>query len=589
MKNEAGNEMTGYPSIDKPWLKYYSKTVEEFSPKTIYEYARKTLTQRYNEDCICYYGENIKSKDVLRQIDRCADAFWALGIREGDCVTICSPTFPETIYANIALNKIGAIANNIDPRNNVKALAEDINKVNSKAVIVLDLAVVKIRKIESEICTSNIIVISYGDSIPFIKQIPFNAVLRKKLKAKGIPSFTLKWKLRYCTWHKFLMEGKIAKAEISRDGDNCVAAMVRTSGTTGKPKSVMLTNKGAISLVEQYKTTDLNLKEGESLLNIMPQFIAYGWTFGVVMTTCLGIINIIVPQFDQKEFAQNIIKYHPNHLVAVPTHYINLMEDPQMEQIDFSGWLHSISAGGDKFLEQKENAFNKWLNKHNYSGKVIVGYGLTEMNSSVATRLHCCNVPTSAGIPLPQNIISIFKYDEGMQASTYELKYGEVGEICITGPSMMAGYYNDIEETQKIERLHDDGRVWIHTKDKGYMNKNGVLYVLGREKNMIIRPDGHNVWPIQMENVILHHEAVKDCCVVGIPCGQGELPRAVVVLKEQKNKERIERELREMCLQELPERDVPITYSFEEQLPLTDVGKIDVAAVRAHEIEKEIS
>lgn len=121
------------------------------------------------------------------------------------------------------------------------------------------------------------------------------------------------------------------------------------------------------------------------------------------------------------------------------------------------------------------------------------------------------------------------------------------------------------------------------------MDKNGVLYVLGREKNMIIRPDGHNVWPIQMENVILHHEAVKDCCVVGIPCGQGELPRAVVVLKEQKNKERIESELREMCLQELPERDVPITYSFEEQLPLTDVGKIDVAAVRAHEIEKEIS
>ena len=589
MKNEVKNEMTGYPSIDKPWLKYYSKTVEEFSPKTIYEYARKTLTQRYNEDCICYYGENIKSKDVLRQIDRCANAFWALGIREGDCVTICSPTFPETIYANIALNKIGAIANNIDPRNNVKALAEDINKVNSKAVIVLDLAVVKIRKIENEICTSKIIVISYGDSIPFIKQIPFNAVLRKKLKAKGIPSFTLKWKLRYCTWSKFLMEGKNAKAEISRDGDNCVAAMVRTSGTTGKPKSVMLTNRGAISLVEQYKTTDLNLKEGESLLNIMPQFCAYGWTFGVVMTTCLGIINIIVPQFDQKEFAQNIIKYHPNHLVAVPTHYINLMEDPQMEQIDFSGWLHSISAGGDKFLEQKENAFNKWLNKHNYSGKVIVGYGLTEMNSSVATRLHCCNVPTSAGIPLPQNIISIFKYDEGMQASTYELKYGEVGEICITGPSMMAGYYNDIEETQKIERLHDDGRVWIHTKDKGYMNENGVLYVLGREKNMIIRPDGYNVWPIQMENVILHHEAVKDCCVVGIPCGQGELPRAVVVLKEQKNKEKIERELREMCLQELSERDVPITYSFEEQLPLTDVGKIDVAEVRAHEIEKEMS
>ena len=372
-------------------------------------------------------------------------------------------------------------------------------------------------------------------------------------------------------------------------------AMVRTGGTTGAPKSVILTNDSALSLIEQYKATDLGLQRGQSLLNIMPEFIAYGWTFGVVMATSLGIKNIIIPQFDQNEFADNIIKYKPNHIVGVPTHYIYLSRDKKMENIDFSKFLTSISAGGDKFLEESEKEFNDFLHQHHYQKNVIVGYGLTERNSSVSTRLNKCNTIGSSGVPLVKNTISVFKFPEDKTSDVVneeEVKYKEYGEVCISGPSSMLEYYGNLEETNKVQKIHSDGRLWTHTKDRGYIDENGILYINGRTKNMIIRPDGHNVWPLEMENVILSHDKVQDCCVVGIPCStsiHGELPRAVVVLKKEyaNEKDKIEKELRTLCSSMLPERDVPITYSFRDSLPLTDVGKINSFEVQKMELNSE--
>ena len=357
----------------------------------------------------------------------------------------------------------------------------------------------------------------------------------------------------------------------------------------------MLTNDSALSLIEQYRATDLGLQRGQSLLNIMPEFIAYGWTFGVVMATSLGIKNIIIPQFDQNEFADNIIKYKPNHIVGVPTHYIYLSRDKKMENIDFSKFLTSISAGGDKFLEESEKEFNDFLHQHHYQKNVIVGYGLTERNSSVSTRLNKCNTIGSSGVPLVKNTISVFKFPKDKTSDVVneeEVKYKEYGEVCISGPSSMLEYYGNSEETNKVQKIHSDGRLWTHTKDRGYIDENGILYINGRTKNMIIRPDGHNVWPLEMENVILSHDKVQDCCVVGIPCStsiHGELPRAVVVLKKEyaNEKDHIEKELRALCSSMLPERDVPITYSFRASLPLTDVGKINSFEVKKIELNSE--
>lgn len=222
-----------------------------------------------------------------------------------------------------------------------------------------------------------------------------------------------------------------------------------------------------------------------------------------------------------------------------------------------------------------------------------MGFGLTERNSSVATRLNKRNVLGSAGVPLSRNIISIFDFPkDGSNGTEKELGYGEYGEICIAGPSAMAGYYKDDEKTREVQIKHSDGLVWTHTKDRGYMTRDGVLFSCGRTKRMIIRPDGHNVWPMEMENIIKRHSAVEECCVVGIPSDtttQGEFPMAVVVLKDNLTTplEVVEKELRELCSVNLPERDVPYKYTFVDSLPLTNIGKIDFMEVQ-NNVKKRI-
>lgn len=586
---EGSAKLTGYASVDMPWLKYYSEEAikKELPQKTIYRYAKDNNLNNPKLTLINWFGFKISAREFFNNVDRVANSFVSLGVKEGDIVTICSPTFPETIYANYALNKIGAIANNIDPRTNAKRIEENINKVGSDYLIMLDIAYPKINSIIRNTKVKKVICNSYMDSVPSLAKPIFKQKLIKTLENNGLKLPNITFDNLYISWKKFLNYGKDVVAKEVTYSPNMPAAMVLTGGTTGIPKSVVLTNDSVLSIVEEYTATDLGLEKGQTLLNIMPEFIAYGWTFGVVMAPCLGIEEIIIPQFNPNDFANNIIKYKPNHIVGVPTHFTSLMKDERMKNVDLSKFLKSISAGGDCFSKNDEIEFNNFLHEHKYNKNVIVGYGLTECNSSVSTRLNKCNIVGSAGVPLVKNKIAIFKFpeDKTKVGTDEELKYGEYGEICITGPSKMLGYYNDPEKTAEVEMLHRDGLIWTHTKDRGYITSDGVLFFASRTKRMIVRPDGHNVWPNEMENTILSHKDVEECCVVGVPSldtTQGEYPWAVVVLKDgcTRNKKEIEKELRELCSLHLPERDVPYYYSFDKSLPLTGIGKIDFAEVK---------
>lgn len=589
----------GYASIDKPRLQYYDKDaiIEQVPKITIYQAIKDNCIKNPKLTAVNYYGFKINYSEFLKRIDMAANALVAYGITEGDAVTICSPTTPETLILNIALNKIGAIAHNIDPRDNIKRICDSINTVGSKIVMFLDIAYPKIDKIIHYTSVKKAIYNSFSDYIPFYVKPIFKKKLKETLIKKGLPVPNIKDNNLYTSWNSFIKSGKNIVAKSVPYKPDRPVAMVMTGGTTGFPKTVVLSNDACISLVHDYKATDLGLCKGQKLLNIMPEFIAYGYTFGIVMAPILGIENIIISQFDIKEFADNIIKYRPNHIVGVPTHCTSLMYDKKMNNVNLGEFLKSISAGGDKFHEEDELKFNNWLHEHGFEKNVIVGYGLTERNSSIATRLNKCNITGSAGISLMSNDIAVFKCqannDTGeMIASDEELLYNETGEICVKGNSSMLGYYKDSIKTKEIQKIHSDGTLWTHTKDYGYISSDGNIFIEARMKNMIIRPDGHNVWPLAMENVIMKHPDVVECCVVGVPSltdTQGEYPTAVIVIRDdaEKSFEEIEKELRKLCLQELPERDVPKDYSRRmDKLPLTGVGKIDSKRIREEEIEK---
>ena len=245
------------------------------------------------------------------------------------------------------------------------------------------------------------------------------------------------------------------------------------------------------------------------------------------------------------------------------------------------------TVGGDAMDKKLEVEANEFLRKHGCTSEIVKGYGLTEVCGGVAGTVPENNQIGSVGIPFVHTIISIFDPETGE-----ELTYNEHGEICVTGPNTMLKYYNNDEATKEMLRVHDDGRIWVHTGDLGYMDEMGSLFIIDRIKRMIVRHDGFKIFPSLVEDVILLHPAVESVKVVGIADKehrQGRLPKAHIVLKEQyrENTQEIYEEIKKLCEEKLPEYSQPVAYKFRDALLFTGLGKVDYLQLEAEDLQEK--
>lgn len=610
-------KMTGKPSIDKPWLKYYDEEVlnKKLPEKTIYEYITENNKKYPNRIALNYFGKKITYGQLLKNIDQTARAFRAYGIREGNIVTICMPTIPETIYVYYALSKIGAIANMVDPRTSKEGIENYINEAKSKMLIMIDVAADKARDAKKKTTIEKIITVSPTDSLPLgimLKKASkdINSIYEDKKEAakskhekepkkkdiildyfndmkKNESSFS---KSGECIpWSKFFKAGKKENYEPYPNYEKDKPLLiVHTGGTTGPSKGVVLSNFSVNAASFQCENAGYDFKREHSWLNIMPPFIAYGIGNGLHLPLSCGMEVILIPQFDPNKFDELLLENKPNHMVGVPSHYGNIIHSKKLKNEDLS-YVIAPTVGGDKMDENLEKETNEFLREHNCEYKVVKGYGMTEVNAAVAA---CTSNETnkigSVGIPFPNTTISIFDPKTGE-----ELGYNEKGEVCITGPNTMLGYFNNDEETNKILRKHEDGNVWVHSGDIGYMDADGNLYIVDRLKRMIIRPDGFKIFPSLIEDVVVKHPLVQSCKVVGLrdfSFSQGKLPKVHVVLNEtDRNPEAIENEILMLCEEQLPEYYWPCEIEFNESLPLTPIGKIDYLKLEKEDYEKQLA
>lgn len=293
---------------------------------------------------------------------------------------------------------------------------------------------------------------------------------------------------------------------------------------------------------------------------------------GVHQAMCAGCTLVLVPKFDPMKFDRLIMKYKPQHFWGVPTHLDAVTMSKRMKKADLS-FLIRAGVGGDSLKEESEIRINEFLAKHKCKYAVTKGYGMTEVNSAICVCIDHADKVGSVGIPLVHSIVSAFEPE-----THNELKTGEVGEICLSGPAMMLGYLNNPEETDKVMQRHADGRVWIHTGDSGYVDEDGFVFILDRIKRMIIREDGFKVYPSIIENVITKSDAVENCAVVGIRninYTQGVNPKAFVVLNGKYDKETAISTIWNTCRKELAEYCLPTDIVAIDELPLTPIGKID--------------
>lgn len=585
---DKDKNITGYASIDKPWQKYYSKEAITASiPElTAYQYMVSQNKDNLSTKAIMYYGKKISYKNYIDMIDETARRLYNLGVTEGEVVTVMSVANPELEVLFYALNKLGAVINLIDVRSDYKQIKKYLMEVKSSEVVVMDNFLPEFDKCmedeDIDNIVENVITLSPYNSVLF----PFNVLAEKKSRKEDSTLYSrideIKKKNKYMTWNDLMSVHKYRYPRYPRYKKNMVAALVHTGGTTGVPKTVKLSNENFNAMAIQYKSLNANYNKGDTFLNGIVPFVAYGIVVTIHMPMCLGMTNIIAPILSPKEFTEFMIKYKPNHTITVPTYVEHFVHDRKADSMNWK-CLKNLGIGGDYFPEQSEIYVNEFLKNHGSSSIAEKGYGMTENSSTAGVCLVGVNKINSLGIPLPLNTYGIFE-----RGTDKELKYGEEGEICITGPTAMLGYLDNEEEEGKVIKIHSDGKKWIHSEDVGIIDEDGFLFFKGRYKRLIPH-GGFKLYPSYIEGVIMKHPDIDNCCVISIPDKvYGASPEAHVVIKKDNVSElkKLKEELIKLCQDKLPSYSQPEDFIFEEDLPLTSVGKVDYKKVEKMRIKK---
>ena len=560
--------MTGYASIDKPWLKYYNENNidKERLNCSAYDYMKHYNINNLSYNAINYMGNIITYKELLDKIDEVTKSLINLNVKSGDVVTLIMANIPENIYLFYAINRLGAVANIIDPRLKTDEIIEIANNNKSKLVIAIDSFMNKknILNIKKNSDIENIVLVNPLETLKNNKLISFAISCKEKI------NYHLSNK-NFIRWSDFINNGRdVTLSDIPKYDEEKDAIMVRTGGTTGKPKIVVLSNKNLNEMANQHFLGEYNFNKKDLFLNFLPPFIAYGICGATHMPLVLGLENILIPKFDAKDFPKLMKKYKPNVVFGGPILYEKMMNSKKTKNIDLSSLRVPVS-GGDTMNIELENKINKYFEDNNCYHTIGQGYGMTEVSSSACYSKENSYVIGSVGIPLINNSISIFDTD-----TMEEKMVNEEGEVCIKTDTMMSRYFNNEIENNNVIKIHEDGSIWVHTGDIGKMNSNGNLFVIGRMKRMIVS-NGSKIFPISVESIICKNPYVESCVIVGAEHKTlRHVPVAHIVLNDNNiDKEKLVDELNSEIKKELPDYYLPFIYVFRHDMPLTSIDKVD--------------
>lgn len=568
------NGMESYASVLKPWLKNFSEEYINMPLPRLTMYRMMTDTcaelKKENDIAISYYGTKISFKEFFLHIEEYAAAFSEFGVKKGDKVSFLTVSLPETLCAVYALNKIGAVCNFIDVRTDALHIREYIKKAKSNVLITLEQSFFAVADNLDELGLRLVICQTPAENLPIHLKVAF------RLKS---PKYNISYDgLRIIRNTEFARKGMGKSVpDVGYEPDS-PAVITRTGGTTGLSKGVVLTNDSMNAIVLNFRASCMDkVPRKRSLLNFLPIGASYGIAVGVHMALCLGCEDILIPNFKSDEFDKLVWRFKPNHIIAVPAFYQKLIASPRLKNKDLS-FIQTMAAGGDSANDALEDKLEEFRKKHNIQYPIAQGYGMSEASSAVSFGFQNVHKKGSAGIPSLTSVIAAFK-----PGTDEELPLGVEGELCISGATLMKCYLDEPEETKQVMWQHSDGTVWIHTGDIGYVDEDGFVFICGRIKRSIARFDGHKVYPLQLERIIMKHPQVTNCVALAVKDReheQGQLPLVVVELKRGTNDTNVVRqELLKLCCNEIELRSQPADIVFVESIPTTQMVKNDYRAL----------
>jgi long-chain acyl-CoA synthetase len=366
--------------------------------------------------------------------------------------------------------------------------------------------------------------------------------------------------------------------KVSIDPEKDVAVLQYTGGTTGSPKGAMLTHYNIFANIVQAEGWVFRpARRGEStFLLVIPFFHIYGFTVGMISGVWHGVRQVLIPKYDVEALLVAISDYAPTYFPAVPTIYISLLNHPRAKEYRLDR-VRAFNSGSAPLPLEVIESFERMT-----GGTLCEGYGLSEASPVTHTTASLARrKPGSIGLPIADTDVKIVDLEAGER----EVALGEEGELCIAGPQVMMGYWNQPEETAIALRKDQTGRTWLYTGDVARMDDDGYFYIVQRKKDMII-VSGFKVYPSEVEDVLYTHPAILEAAVIGVPDSyRGEAVKACIVFKQGANASA--EDIKAHCKRELAEFKVPTIIDIRESLPKTAVGKILRRVLREETANKQ--
>lgn len=540
-------------------MKYY----EDYIPEnlSVYEYLVRESAGYMQLDAIHFYGKSFTYEQTMKEIDRIAEALIACGIRKNDVIASSLPGCPEGVFLIYAINKIGAIYCAFDCRSRAKEIKETLDTFKPKLCFVPSFQI----KEFADIREHSIVYINITHSLNiFVKSSCFMADF-----FKGRIFLCMRHK-NFISYDAFIKNAKNQEVLITEKSTDNIFGYFYTSGTTYGRKSIILTNENINSAVYQQKLANPRAVPGDIFMNIMPLFTCYSVSLALHSPLSIGVCVEIIPLLKPKHLKKVLLNKKPNFLATVPAHW-----EPFITE-DFTNcnlsFIKAVAVGGDVLKSESKKLLNEIFEKCGCPNALVIGYGLSETTSTTTTGMH--NTPhDSVGRPFINTLIQICDPETMRPLSPYEK-----GEICIYGPTVCKGYYKDPEMTNALLKIHDDGKVWLHSGDCGYVDESGAVYFCERYKRMYVRFDGSKISPFDIEQKLNRCSVIDSCMVVSIQDKQhshGKCAKALIVLKDNSNEKNARKAIEKFIHNELDEHMIPQEIVFVKHLPYTKNGKLD--------------
>lgn len=547
---------------NKPWEKFYKekwKYVKYFEG-SLYEKVLETSKTYPDYYALEYFKKKYSYKEMIKEIDKAAISMVNMGIKKDDKVTICAANCPEAIFAFYAINKIGAIANIIHPLSSENEIKQYLKEAKSNFIFISDISYNKLKGIKYK----KAVVIPISNSMKFIMKNLYKLTVKKKNRIKELDKNSI-------FWNDFINNSKNKDIDtlVKREKDDD-AVILYSGGTTGTPKGVVLSNICFNSIAKHCDLMVDDTEPGNSILSYLPIFHGFGLGICIHTPLALGLKCILIPKINVKKINKTIEKTKPNFLPVIPSLLEVMVRDKKASKNALKSVL-CVLSGGDFLNIELKNRAHEYLKEHGANAVIRIGYGLTESTAATCVSLVDNYQKGSIGIPFPDNLYKIVKPNTNITADI-----DEIGEICISGPSVMKGYLNNPNETYRAIRVHEDGKKWLHTGDLGRMDEDGIFYFETRLKRMIIS-NGCNIYPNYLEEIYNKHPLIETSVIVGIHDDiKQQVAKAIIVLKKNiKLTEEVKNNIIEYAKKNIVKYALPKEYEYVDNIPKTPIGKVD--------------